>query len=130
MRIYPPAWIVGREASRDVVLPGGYRIAKGTTVFVCQLAMHRASRYFPHPMRFDPGRWLRDEIPQFAYVPFGGGARRCIGEEFAWTEEALLLATIARTLRFTAAFPGEPTMDALVTLRPHGAVPMEVYARS
>ncbi len=129
MRLYPPAWIIGREAQRDVTLVGGYDIPAKTTVFVCQLVLQRLPLFYSEPLRFDPDRWLHDELPQFAYAPFGGGARRCIGEEFAWAEGTLLLATIARRFRFTAEFTGEPAYDALVTLRPRGAIPMRVHAR-
>jgi cytochrome P450 len=86
-------------------------------------------QFFRDPLRFDPDRWLHDDVPQFAYAPFGGGARRCIGEEFAWSEGTLLLATIARRYRFSACFTGEPAFDALVTLRPKEAMPMQVHAR-
>lgn len=129
MRLYPPAWIIGRETQRDVVLSGGYAVPAKTTVFVCQLVLHRLPRFYREPLRFDPDRWLEGEVPQFAYAPFGGGARRCIGEEFAWTEGTLLLATIARRFRFSAEFTGDPAFDALVTLRPKGAMPMRVHAR-
>ncbi len=129
MRLYPPAWIIGRESLRDVTLAGGYAIPAKTTVFVCQLVLHRLPRFYRHPMRFDPDRWLEEEVPQFAYVPFGGGARRCIGEEFAWAEGPLLLATIGRRFRFTTEFSGEPPFDALVTLRPKGPLPMRVHPR-
>ncbi|MBV8116547.1 MAG: cytochrome P450, partial [Candidatus Eremiobacteraeota bacterium] len=69
MRLYPPAWIVGREAQRDVTLTGGYHIRAKTTVFVCQLVLHRSERYYADPMRFNPDRWLDEEIPPFSYVP-------------------------------------------------------------
>ncbi|HET9028609.1 MAG TPA: cytochrome P450 [Candidatus Aquilonibacter sp.] len=129
MRLYPPAWIIGRESVQDVTLAGGYHIPRKTTVFVAQLIVHRSPRLYSEPLRFDPDRWIRDEIAPFAYVPFGGGARRCIGEEFAWTEGSLLLAAIARRFRFTLEFDGEPPIDALVTLRPRGEVRMRVHAR-
>ena len=99
MRLYPPAWIIGREAARDVELAGGYAIAKGTTVFVCPLTLQRREKFFPHPEAFDPDRWIENDAPPFAYVPFGGGARRCIGEEFAWMEGAIVLREVARTWR-------------------------------
>ncbi len=129
MRLYPPAWIIGREAQRDVMLPGGYAIARSTTVFVSQLALHRRATFFPDPLRFDPDRWVRDEIPAFAYVPFGGGARRCIGEEFAWMEGTLLLAALARAFRFDRIERAPVATEALVTLRPKGPVWMHVIAR-
>lgn len=133
MRLYPPAWIIGREAQRDVELCGKYPIAANTTVFVCQLVLHRSTEYYDEPLAFTPQRWLReDAVPQFAYVPFGGGARRCIGEEFAWMEGAMALSAIGRRLRFRMMpeHAGEPGFDALVTLRPRTDVPMRVEQRA
>jgi cytochrome P450 len=118
MRLYPPAWIIGREAAHDVTLAGGYRIARGTTVFVCPLVLHRRAAFYREPQRFDPDRWLDENVPQFAYVPFGGGARRCIGEEFAWTEAAIVLGEVARRWRFDLLSSQPPGLRALVTLRP------------
>jgi cytochrome P450 len=129
MRLYPPAWIVGREALHEVTLAGGYVIAPKTTVFVCPLALHRRACFYPDPERFDPDRWLGDDTPPFAYVPFGGGARRCIGEEFAWTEGTLLLATIARRRRFTLESSTPPGLRALVTLRPDGPLAVRALPR-
>jgi cytochrome P450 len=128
MRLYPPAWIIGRETTREVELAGGYRLPERTTVFVCPLVLHRRSVWYPEPTRFDPDRWLRDEVPPFAYAPFGGGARRCIGEEFAWTEGTLALAAIARRVRFELE-SDVSQWEALVTLRPKGAVPVQVIRR-
>jgi len=130
MRLYPPAWIVGREAHEDLTLAGGFNITAGTTVFICPLVLHRRIEFYPDPLRFDPDRWLRDDVPPFAYVPFGGGARRCIGEEFAWTESALVLATLARSFRFALEGPPNVELAPLVTLRPKGAVPMRLIPRS
>lgn len=126
MRLYPPAWIIGREAARDVELAGGYAIAKGTTVFVCPLTLQRREKFFPHPEAFDPDRWIENDAPPFAYVPFGGGARRCIGEEFAWMEGAIVLREVARTWRFELVSKRHPGLRALVTLRPKRPVMMRV----
>ena len=82
MRLYPPAWAVGRRALEDVEI-GGYTIPKGTVVLFSQYLLHRDARFFPDPDRFDPDRWLPDRQkgrPKFAYFPFGGGTRVCIGE--------------------------------------------------
>ena len=130
MRLYPPAWIIGREAQRELTLVGGYRIPAKTTLFVSQLALHRRACFYADPLRFDPDRWLRDDVPQFAYVPFGGGARRCIGEEFAWLEGTLLLATLAKAYRFVRESSAPVETEALVTLRPRGPVWMRGLARS
>ena len=101
MRLYPPAWALGRLAAREHEV-GGYRITKGALVLMSQYVMHRDARYFTEPERFDPERWTteaRESRPQFSYFPFGAGARRCIGESFAWMEGILLIATLARRWR-------------------------------
>jgi cytochrome P450 len=128
MRLFPPAWIVGREATRDVQLHDGYRLSAGSTVFVCQLVLHRRPDFYPNPDAFNPDRWIDTELPAFAYVPFGGGARRCIGEEFAWVEAALLLSAIARRFRFSLEPGTGAEADALVTLRPKHPMWMSVHA--
>lgn len=129
LRIYPPAWLIGRETIQDVTLCDGSFIERNTTVFVSPLLLHRRADLFAEPMRFDPDRWLGAEPPPFAYFPFGGGARRCIGDEFAWNEAAIVLSAIARRYSF-AMEPGlrVGTMP-LVTLRPAGPVPMRAIPR-
>ncbi|MBV8531826.1 MAG: cytochrome P450 [Candidatus Eremiobacteraeota bacterium] len=122
LRLYPPAWIIGRETLRDVTLSDGSRIAPKTTVFLVPLTLHRRPEFFPQPDRFDPDRWLRDEPPPFAYVPFGGGARRCIGEDFARTEAATVLQVLLRQWRFAPEPGAEVRIAPLVTLRPAGPV--------
>ncbi len=130
MRLFPPAWIFGREARERVELVGGYEMEAGTTVLIAPLVLHRRPDLFPDPERFDPERWLRGDTPQFAYVPFGGGARRCIGEEFAWTEGVLVLARLARAFRFEMCDERELEMVPLVTLRAKGPVAMRVTRRA
>ena len=127
LRLYPPAWIIGRESVRDVTLSDGSRIPSGTTVFASPLLLHRRADLFAEPDRFDPDRWLGPEPPPFAYVPFGGGARRCIGEEFALHETAIVLQALLRRYRFERA-PGRVEIAPLVTLRPAG--PVRVIART
>jgi cytochrome P450 len=103
MRLYPPAWAVGRRAINDFEA-GGYTIPARSMVLMSQFIMHRDPRFHPEPERFDPERW-RPEIaamrPKFSYFPFGGGTRICIGEQFAWMEGILILATI--TQRWSSA---------------------------
>src|SRR5205085_8806239 len=85
MRIYPPAWLIGRMAMEDVAI-GGFTIPKGSVAIVSQIVTHRDERFWPEPMRFDPTRFTADAKaarPKFAYFPFGGGPRVCIGEGFA-----------------------------------------------
>ena len=101
MRRYPPAWGIGRRAIEDFAI-GGYRVPKGTVVLVSQYLLHHDARFFPDPERFDPDRWLPERQttrPKFAYFPFGGGTRVCIGEPFAWMEGILVLATLAQRWR-------------------------------
>ena len=101
----------------------------GTTVFIVPLILHRMPQYFRNPDAFEPDRWLGVEPPPFAYIPFGGGARRCIGEEFALRETTIVLKTLLRSYRFTLE-PGARVETApLVTLRPAGPVPMRAIAR-
>jgi cytochrome P450 len=130
MRLYPPAWIIGREAKEDVTLVDGSFVPKGTTVFVSPLVLHRRADNFPDPDRFDPDRWIDFEPKPFAYVPFGGGARRCIGEEFAWGELALLLTAFARAYRFERTSAVPVGTSPLVTLRPDGPVWMRAEQRT
>ena len=98
MRLYPPAWAIGRRALKSFNAMG-YEISAGSVVLMSQYIMHRDERFFPEPERFDPERWTAEsqaQRPKFSYFPFGGGARVCIGEQFAWMEGILLLATIAQ----------------------------------
>jgi cytochrome P450 len=103
MRLYPPVWTMGREATEDIEL-GGNPVRKGTLVLASQWVIHRDPRWFEQPLAFRPERWtdeFRGKLPRFAYFPFGGGARSCIGENFAWAEMILVLATIAGNWCFT-----------------------------
>lgn len=123
MRLYPPAWAMGRRALRDFAL-GPYWLPARTTVLMSQFVMHRDPRYYPDPLRFDPERFTPEakaSRPKLAYFPFGAGPRQCIGESFAWMEGVLALATIGQLWQFRLQ-PGqivEP--QPLITLRPkHG----------
>jgi len=129
LRLFPPAWLIGRRAIADVTI-GGYTLRKGTAVMICPWVLHRTGALYPQPESFDPDRWLRDAPPPFAFVPFGGGARRCIGEEFALHEAAIVLATLARCLRFVRAWERPVRPRFLVTLRPNGPVPVRVVTRT
>lgn len=126
LRLYPPAWILGRDARRTVEA-AGWQLRKGATVLMSQLVMHRSPRYFDRPEEFLPERWLGNppELPQFAYFPFGGGSRKCIGDRFAWTEARIHLATIAARYRFELKSPDAVVHpEPIITLRPRGAVLM------
>ena len=123
MRLYPPAWAVGRMAVADHEA-AGYHIPRGSLVLASQFVTHRDARYFPDPERFDPERFAPEAKaarPQFAYFPFGGGPRRYLGEGFAWMEATLTLAALARRWRLRLA-PGqrvEPLPQHLLRAR-HG----------
>lgn len=130
MRLYPPAWSIARRALAELEL-GGYRITRRSIVVTSPWIVHRDERWFPEPGRFEPGRWLVDDParPRFAYFPFGGGTRICIGERFAWTEAILVLATLASRWRATLVpdHPVEPLPR--ITLRPRHGLRMVLHAR-
>lgn len=124
MRLFPPVWVVGRRALEDVTL-GDYKIPARTIVLASQYLIHRDERFWPRADEFLPERWLDEEAeksrPKFAYFPFGGGARICIGEGFAWTEGVVMLAVMARRWRFEAVPGHSIELNPSVTLRPkHG----------
>jgi cytochrome P450 len=131
LRLYPPAWIVGRESTENTEV-GGYPVPKGTTVYMSQWVVHRDPRFFPEPERFDPDSWTEQfslALPAYAYFPFGGGPRTCIGASFARTEAVLALATIAQQFRFTLA-PGARIVPwPSVTLRAREGLPVIVRRR-
>jgi cytochrome P450 len=124
MRLYPPVYAYGREAVQDTEVMG-YRIPKGWTVVMSQWVIHRDPRFFADPERFDPDRWadgLAQRLPRYAYFPFGGGPRVCIGSAFAQLEAVLILATLAREYHFTLD-PAHPVeVNAAVTLRPRNGI--------
>jgi cytochrome P450 len=132
MRLYPPAWVMGREAVGECEV-GGYRMPPGTTALMSQSVVHRDPRYHRDPQRFDPDRWTagyEKEMPRFAYFPFGGGARQCIGAGFAMTEARLVLATVAQRFRMQFV-PGQRVEPyASITLRPKEGIRMTLAARS
>lgn len=131
MRLYPPAWIIGRRAIDDYPL-GPYVAPKGAIIVISPFVLHHDARYFPEPDRFLPDRWtpeFKASLPPFAYVPFGGGARRCIGDSFAWMELVLVLTTIAQQWRLVAV-PGHPVVpQAVITLRTKHGLKMTVHRR-
>jgi cytochrome P450 len=122
MRLFPPAWTTGREAGEDVEV-GGYLVPKGAQILISQWVVHRDPRWFPNPEGFDPDRWTRERaeaLPRYAYFPFGGGPRVCIGNHFAMTEATLLLATIVQRFRLEL-LPGQRLeLKPSVTLRQKG----------
>ena len=131
MRLYPPAWAVGRMALNDCEI-GGYLVPRKSLVLMSQYVMHHDPRYFADPLRFDPERWTapaREARPQFSYFPFGGGPRRCIGEGFAWMEGILLLATLASRWQMRLMQHHPVALNPLITLRPKGGMWMILRKR-
>jgi cytochrome P450 len=132
MRLYPPAWGIGRKALNDYEV-GGYIVPKDSLVVTIQYAVHRDPRYYPDPERFDPMRWTPEERakrPKFAYFPFGGGNRLCIGEQFAWMEGVLLVATIAQKWQLRLDPNHKVETKPLITLRPKRGVWMKLVMRN
>jgi cytochrome P450 len=131
MRLYPPAWAIGRLAIQEHPI-GDYVIPKGSLVLLSQYVTHRDPRFFPNPERFDPTRWTPEakaSRPQYAYFPFGGGPRRCIGEGFAWMEGVLVIAALARQWRMRLAPGAKIAIQPVITLRPKSGVQMIVDGR-
>jgi cytochrome P450 len=133
MRLYPPTWIFIRIAQKEDTLPSGATIAAGSKIYLCQYVMHRHPLYFPDPERFNPERFTetaKKERPQFAYFPFGGGARVCIGEHFAKIEGILVLASIAQHFRLSLV-PGQTIVpEPKMTLRPKHGLMMRIQQRN
>jgi cytochrome P450 len=133
MRLYPPAWSLGREATVDCTI-GGFHVPRGAQVWMCPWSVQRDPRWFDDPERFLPERWrggeLQKRLPKYAYFPFGGGPRLCIGQSFAMMEAVLLLAAIAQRVRLRLA-PGQ-RIESLpaVTLRPKYGLRVEVERRA
>jgi cytochrome P450 len=120
MRLYPPAYVIGREAVTACTV-GGYAVPTGRTVLMSQWVVHRDARWFDQPERFWPDRWADDlakRLPKYAYFPFGGGPRLCIGNMFAMMETVLVLAAVAQRYRFTLAPGHQPVPWPTFTLRP------------
>ena len=138
MRLYPPAWIQGREALEDLQIDGNL-VHKGETVFVSQWLTHHDQRWWPEPERFDPMRFDPNTAPvgadgsprpRWAYFPFGGGSRSCIGEAFAWSEAIIVLAILVQSWRLEPAPGAAPIrLEPGITLRPGSAVELRVHRR-
>jgi len=123
MRLYPPAYAVGREAIEETEL-GGFHVPKGTQVFAFQWVTQRDPRFFDDPGAFKPERWANgasEQLPKYAYFPFGGGPRQCIGNYFAMMEIVLLLATIGQRFRFELTGEKVEVLPVL-SLRPKNGI--------
>jgi cytochrome P450 len=132
LRLYPPAWTVVRRAIEDYQVDG-YVVPSGSDIYMSQYVVHHDPRLFPDPFKFDPERWNQDQgssLPQFAYFPFGGGPRRCIGESFAWMEGMMLIATIASKWEMHLV-PGQTIVPKpLITIRPKYGMKMIMERRN
>jgi cytochrome P450 len=132
LRLYPPAWAILRRATGEDQI-GPYRVPAGTSIFISPYAMHRHPAFWEDPDAFEPERFTPERSagrPHFAYLPFGGGPRQCIGNTFALMEAQLVLATVAQRYQLRAV-PGhvvEP--NPLITLRPRGGLPVTLERRA
>jgi cytochrome P450 len=131
MRLYPPAWAIGRRALESFEA-NSFTIPRRSVVLMSQYIVHRDPRFFPDPEQFDPERWTPEAHamrPKFSYFPFGGGTRVCIGEQFAWMEGILLIAALSRKWRMSLE-PGHPVeVHPLITLRPKHGMKMRLERR-
>jgi cytochrome P450 len=136
MRLFPPAYLIGRRALASYDVPGtDYVLPPRTVVFLCQFLLHRDGRFWERPDAFEPDRWGEGRDPsaadrhRFVYFPFGAGPRICIGEHFAWMEGVLVLATIAQRWALRLV-PGQTIVpQPIITLRPKHGLKMRVEAR-
>ncbi|MEZ4318803.1 MAG: cytochrome P450 [Myxococcota bacterium] len=131
MRLLPPVWAVGRETQAAIRL-GEHDVPAGTQILVAQCVLNRNPTWFPDPDAFRPDRWLDGgpDLPRFAYLPFGGGPRVCIGNHFAMMEGTLLLSAIVSAFDTVALGPVPPPMTPSITLRPRGAIPARISHRA
>jgi cytochrome P450 len=132
MRLYPPAWGIGRRALEPFDARG-FTIPKRAVVLMCPYIVQRDERFFPDPERFDPERWTPEAAatrPKFSYFPFGGGNRVCIGEQFAWMEGVLLIAALAQKWRMHLDPAQRVEVQPLITLRPRYGMRMKLEKRS
>ena len=131
MRLYPPAYAVGREALEETEI-GGFRVPKRTQLFAFQWVTHRDARYFEEPDAFKPERWTPEAVerlPKYAYFPFGGGPRQCIGNYFAMMEIVLVLATIGQRFRFRLDPEHKVELLPVLSLRPRNGIKVIIEPR-
>ena len=132
LRLFPTVWMLGRRALEDTTI-GDYEVPAKSIVMMSPWVVQRDPRWFVRPMRFDPDRWGADTgtvRPRFAYFPFGGGSRKCLGESFAWMESTLVLATLAQQWRLRLV-PGHPIApQPRITLRPRHGVSVVLDRRA
>jgi cytochrome P450 len=131
MRLYPPAYALGREAVEECEI-GGFKVPRGAQVFMFQWATQRDARFFPQPEEFHPERWTEEftnSLPKYAYFPFGGGPRACIGNYFAMMEVVLVLATIGQRFRFSLVPDHPVSLMPAMSLRPKDGIRVVVEER-
>jgi cytochrome P450 len=128
MRLFPPAYAIARSALCATEI-GGFPIAKDEMVVIAPWLLHRDPRFFGDPLRFDPDRFLPEreaKLPRFAYIPFGGGKRICIGNQFALMEAQIVLSTIAPEIGLELASRVPVDSEPLFTLRPKGGIHVRI----
>ena len=131
MRLYPPAWTLGRQSLNDYKVDK-YVIPAGSIILMSQYVMHRNPLYFPNPDLFYPDRWtkeMKSHLPRFSYFPFGGGIRGCVGEPFAWMEGILLIATFCKQWKMHHDKSHKVELKPLITLRPKYGMQMKLERR-
>jgi len=131
MRLFPPAYVIGREATTDLEL-GGYHVKRGYSVLMSQWVSHRDPKYFADPEAFIPERWengFEKQLPKFAYYPFGGGKRICVGQSFALTEAMIVLPTVGQRYRFNLYPEAVIKVKPQITLMPANGIPTVLQPR-
>ena len=131
MRLYPPVWLIGRTVNSKYAI-SKYAIPAGSLLLMSQYIMHHDSHYYKQPEQFQPDRWtleFKNSLPRFAYFPFGGGIRGCIGETFAWMEGILTIASISRRWKLRTVDNQRVELDAGITLRPKYGMKMKIRSR-
>jgi cytochrome P450 len=133
LRLYPPVWVTARVCAKEYRI-AGFRVPIGTTLLASQYVVHRDPRFFPDPSRFDPARFTpeaKTSRPRYAYYPFAGGSRQCVGEGLAWMEGTFILAVIARDWHLTPppGSPATPVAVPAISLRPKHGVRLEIRRR-
>lgn len=130
MRLYPPVWILPREAQQDDEV-GGFHVPAGADVLVCPYTLHRHPAFWPEPDRFDPARFdpaTTADRPRYAYIPFGAGPRFCVGSNLGMMEAVFVIAMLARDLRLTKLPGYDVVAEPMLSLRVRGGLPMKVSA--
>lgn len=128
LRLYPPAWLITRRAIDEDYI-GGYRIPPGAVMVISPYTMHRRPDLWPQPEQFNPERFTDEAAKgrhRFGFIPFGGGPRLCIGNRFAYIEATLILARVASQFELLLPPHVDVNVEALVTLRPKGGLPMQL----